>query len=246
MPAGQDTQTALPTLSLLMPCDNRFGMPPASGATTARPQAIASSTTLPIVSISDGVNKGVGRGVRRGQLSRPVVAMSASLSAVAGDGRGAGCRVLGLHDHGGHPHVRVALASRRSQRARVPEPCARLRGRLVAPECYLRLGPVAGGNSVDVPLFQRGRLVQYCPRSRPSVWVKAERWLERACVNRHLQPSGLSMSIWSRAASSSGKRACQEASRSPTPSMSRRCVRSLSRNRVEYDEGGRGDRNFHL
>ena len=36
-----------------MPWASRFGMPPAWGATTARPHAIASSTTLPIVSISE-------------------------------------------------------------------------------------------------------------------------------------------------------------------------------------------------
>ena len=57
---------------------------------------------------------------------------------------------------------------------RVPDRDAGLRGRLVAPEYYLCVGRMAHGNPVDVPLFQRGRLVQYCPRPCPPVWAKTE------------------------------------------------------------------------
>ena len=55
-----------------------------------------------------------------------------------------------------------------------------------------------------------------------------------ASDGRRPQPSGLSSNSFSRAESSAGRRGSQDSSTRPTSIMSRRCVRSLSRNDVSF------------
>ena len=60
----------------------------------------------------------------------------------------------------------------RGHRPRIPIPGPGPGGCLVAAACHLRLGSVADGGSLDVPLFQRVRLVQHCPGSFPEISAK--------------------------------------------------------------------------